>query len=75
MSNRKRNAARESDNDDPPPPDIIGTDSIAEKLGCTKVWVAKMATEGMIPRNCIVPGTGKPWKFYRSRVDPWILMR
>ena len=58
---------RIADHVDPPPPDIIGTDYIANKLGCTKVWVAKMAAEGMIPKNCIVPGTGigKPWKFYR----------
>ena len=68
---------RIADHVDPPPPDIIGTDYIAEKLGLTKVWVAKMAAEGTIPRNCIVPGTGigKPWKFYRSRIDPWIEMR
>ncbi len=61
----------------PPPADIIGTDYIADKLGCTKVWVAKMAAEGMIPKSAIVAGTGvgKPWKFYRSRIDSWILMR
>ncbi len=61
----------------PPPADIIGTDYIADKLGCTKVWVAKMAADGIIPRNALVPGTGngKVWKFYRSRIDPWIEMR
>jgi hypothetical protein len=68
---------RLADHVDPPPPDIIGTDYIAEKLGCTLEWIAKMAMRGDIPRNCVVPGTGngKPWKFYRSRIDPWILMR
>ncbi len=68
---------RITDHVDPPPADIIGTDYISGKLGVTKVWVAKMAAEGMIPKNCIVPGTGigKPWKFYRSKIDPWILMR
>lgn len=68
---------RIADHFDPPPPDIIGTDYIADRLGCTVVWVAKMASEGKIPKNCIVPGTGigKPWKFYRSRIDHWILMR
>jgi hypothetical protein len=68
---------RIADHVDPPPPDLIGTDYISGKLGVTKVWVAKMAAEGMIPKNCIVPGTGigKPWKFYRSKIDPWILMR
>ena len=68
---------RLADHVDPPPPDIIGTDYIADKLGCTLVWVAKMAAGGIIPKNCIVPGTGigKPWKFYRSRIDPWIVMR
>lgn len=68
---------RIADHFDPPPPDIIGTDYIANKLGCTAVWVARMATEKQIPPSCVVPGTGtgKPWKFYRSRVDHWILMR
>lgn len=68
---------RIADHFDPPPADIIGTDYIADRLSCTTVWVAKMATKGMIAKNCVVPGTGfgKPWKFYRSRVDHWILMR
>jgi len=50
---------------------------IADKLGCTKVWVARMAAEGGVPRNAIVPGTGngKPWKFYRSLIDKWIERR
>lgn len=62
---------------DPPPPDIVDTEYIAKKLDVTKVYVAQMALDGRIPRNCIVPGTGngKVWKFYRSRVDPWILIR
>ena len=68
---------RIADHVDPPPPDIVDTTYIAEKLGCTKVWVAQMALDKLIPPSCIVPGTGngKPWKFYRSRIDPWILMR
>lgn len=72
-----RSLERIANHFDPPPRDVIGTDYIADKLGCTAVWVAKMAAEGIIPKNCIVPGTGfgKPWKFYRSRVDAWILTR
>ena len=68
---------RIADHFDPPPPDIVDSTYIADKLGCTKVWVARMATEKQIPPSCIVPGTGfgKPWKFYRSRIDPWILTR
>ena len=65
---------RIADHVDPPPPNVVTTDYIAEKLNCTLVWVARMAAEGRIPRNSIVPGTGegKPWKFYRSRIDKWI---
>ena len=68
---------RIADHVDPPPPDIVDTTYIADKLGCTKVWVAQMALDKLIPPSCIVPGTGngKPWKFYRSRIDPWIVMR
>ena len=68
---------RIADHVDPPPPDIVDTTYIADKLGVTKVWVAQMALDKLIPPSCIVPGTGngKPWKFYRSRIDPWILMR
>jgi hypothetical protein len=68
---------RIADHVDPPPPDIVDTTYIADKLGCTKVWVAQMALDKLIPPSCIVPGTGngKPWKFYRSRIDPWIEMR
>jgi len=59
---------------DPPPPDKVDSGYIAKKLGCSKVWAARMAAEGRIPRSCIVPGTGdgKLWKFYRSRIDQWI---
>ncbi len=68
---------RIADHVDPPPPDIVDTTYIADKLGCTLEWVAKMALKGRIPANAIVPGTGigKPWKFYRSRIDRWILER
>jgi len=40
----------------------------------TTVWVAEMASEGRIPRGCIVPGTGegKVWKFHRAKIDYWI---
>ncbi len=68
---------RIADHVDPPPPDIVDTTYIANKLGLTKVWVAEMALNKVIPANCIVPGTGngKPWKFYRTRIDKWIEMR
>lgn len=62
---------------DPPPPNVVDSGYIADKLGCTKVWVARMAADGDVPRNAIVPGTGngKPWKFYRSLIDKWIEKR
>lgn len=68
---------RIADHVDPPPPDIVDTQYIADKLGLTLEYASTLAKTGKIPRNAIVPGTGegKPWKFYRSRIDPWILMR
>ncbi len=61
----------------PPPPDIVGTAHVAALLGCTTVWVAEMARAGHLPPGCIVPGTGngKPWKFYRGKVEGWIASR
>lgn len=62
---------------DPPPSDIVGTAYIADRLGCTVTWVSETAREGKIPTNCVVPGTGngKPWKFYRTRIDVWLASR
>jgi Helix-turn-helix domain len=55
----------------------VGSRYIADRLGCTTVWVAEMARSGEVPRHCVVPGTGsgKPWKFYRERIDAWIASR
>jgi hypothetical protein len=57
--------------------DVVGTPFVAEKLGCTTVWVAEMARTGEIPKSCIVPGTGngKPWKFSRQRITGWLNKR
>jgi hypothetical protein len=68
---------RLADHFDPPPADIVGTEYIATKSGCTMVWVAKMVRDGRIPKTCIVPGSGdgKPWRFYRRRVDEWLSRR
>lgn len=54
--------------------DLVGTPFIAERLGCTTVWVSDMARNGVIPKACIVPGTGngKPWKFHRRRIENWL---
>lgn len=62
---------------DPPPPDVVGSPYVAKKLGCTTVWIAEQVRRGDIPSSCLVPGTGngKPWKFYRSRIDQWIESR
>jgi hypothetical protein len=61
----------------PPPQNIVGTEYVTEKLNCTKIWVARMAANGRIPRSCVVPGTGggEFWKFYRSRIDEWLASR
>jgi hypothetical protein len=68
---------RIADHFDPPPPDIVDTNYIADKLGCTTDWVAEMAREGEIPISCVILGTGdgKPWKFRRSWIDQWIELR
>lgn len=66
---------RIADRLDPPPPDVVGSDYIATRLGCTATWIAEQARDGKLPARCIVPGTGrgKPWKFYRSQIDDWLL--
>lgn len=57
--------------------DIVGTPFLAQQLGCSVVWAAEMARNGEIPKGCIVPGTGngKPWKFYRRRIEEWLSKR
>ena len=61
----------------PAPQDIVGTDYVARKLGCTLIHAARLARDGGIPRSCIVPGTGtgKLWRLYRRRVDEWLERR
>jgi hypothetical protein len=56
---------------------IVGTPSVAERLGCTTVWVAELVRTGQIPKHCLVPGTGKGklWKFYREKIDRWLESR
>ncbi len=65
---------RIADRLDPPPPDKVGTPYVSDRLGCTTVWITELIRKKEIPANCIVPGTGngKPWKFYRERIDRWI---
>ena len=68
---------RIADHFDPPPPDVVDSVYVRQKLGCTTTWVAEMARNGDIPASCLVPGTGngKPWKFYRSKIEKWIKER
>lgn len=68
---------RLADHFDPPPPDIVNTAFVANKLGCTKIWVARMAADRLILASCVLPGTGngKVWKFYRSRIEKWLETR
>lgn len=58
----------------PEPANIVGSRYVADRLGCTTAWVGRMAFKGIIPRGCVVPGTGKGrlWKFYRGRIDDWM---
>ena len=69
--------ARIADALDPKPPDVVDSPYVAGHLGCTTTRVAQMARAGDIPKSCIVAGTGngKPWKFYRDRIDRWIESR
>jgi len=56
------------------PPEVVKSRFIAGRLGCSVKWVGDMARMGMIPKNCIVPGSedGKQWRFYRSKIDKWL---
>jgi hypothetical protein len=61
----------------PDPDNMVGTDYVAGKMGCTQTHVARLARDGGIPISCIVAGCGdgRPWKFLRARVDDWLGMR
>lgn len=57
------------------PQEIVGTDYIANRLGCSSQYVSRMATEGTIPKSCIKVSSGERrqrWKFFRSEIDRWI---
>lgn len=57
--------------------DIVDTPFVARKLAVSTTWVAEMVRKGKIPENCVVEGTGngKPWKFYRRKIESWISTR
>ena len=61
----------------PEPADIVGTDYLARKWGCTPTHVARFAHDNSIPASCVVPGCGdgKPWKFFREQIDQWLATR
>jgi hypothetical protein len=58
----------------PVEPELVGTDYIKAKRGCTVTYAAQMAREGKIPARCIAAGNGDgdTWKFYRKQVDEWL---
>jgi hypothetical protein len=68
---------RIADHFEPPPPDKVGTEYVAERLGCTTTWIADLVRREEIPSSCLVRGTGngKPWKFHRWLIDGWIESR
>lgn len=72
-----RDVGRIADKLDPPPPNVIDSPTVAARLACTSTWVAEMARRGEIPAKCVVPGTGngKPWKFFRDKIDEWLRTR
>lgn len=59
---------------DPKPPEIVKSSYVAGRFGCTIKWVGEMVRRGEIPKSCIAPGSGsgKQWRFYRSKIDKWI---
>lgn len=65
---------RIADHFNPPAPDIVDSVYVSQKLGCTTTWIADLARNSRIPASCLVPGTGdgKPWKFYRAKIETWI---
>lgn len=56
---------------------IVGTPYVANKLGCTTVWITEMIRSQTLPPHCVVPGTGngKPWKLYSDKIDKWLSTR
>jgi hypothetical protein len=77
LAEQQADLRRIADHFDPPPPDIVDTPYIAAKLGVTTTRIAQMVRENSIPNGCIVPGTGdgRPWKFYRHRMEEWLANR
>jgi hypothetical protein len=61
----------------PEPQDIVGTNYVAGKMGCTPTHVARMTRDGEIPISCVAPGCGdgRPWRFRRARIDNWLETR
>lgn len=61
----------------PAPAAIVDSRYVADRLGCTVVWIAEMVRNGRIPKSCVVVGTGngKPWKFHRRQIDEWLKTR
>lgn len=59
----------------PPASSIVGSKYVADRLGCTTAWVGRMAYRGMIPRKCVVAGSGSGrfWKFHRQQIDEWLI--
>ena len=57
--------------------ELVGSEYIAAKLGVSKQWVGKLASNGTIPKNWIAPkiSGGRIWKFRRDRVDEWLKVR
>ena len=55
--------------------ELVGTEYIASKIGKSKQWIGKMAERGAIPKDCIAPKVsgGRIWKFYRDKIDAWLL--
>src|SRR4051812_18763580 len=51
--------------------EIVGTPHVARQWGGkTTQYIAQLATKGIFPSDCIVPGTGngKQWRFFKDKI-------
>jgi hypothetical protein len=73
---QEASVARLADQLAPEPTDKVDTRWVADRLKHKSTQgVAAMASDGMMPDDCKVPGTGNgtPWQFWRKKVEAWIV--
>jgi hypothetical protein len=58
-----------------PTAETVNTRYVASRLGFKSTQrVTQLIDEGLIPTECILPGTGRGgrWRFHRDRIDRWV---